>query len=239
MNVALWLLLIILCASCAKPVGGPHRAKGDNPDATVLNSNVVMRTVQVSPKLPAYRFVLTPDFADNNSPGGPQHIGRIDIFKGNSKQVLQSIDVEGAHGSWFTESFHPVDINFDGYLDFAVVYEVGGKYSRESYWLFEPGSGRYITNALTAELRELTYRELTLEPQKKEIRLAHFIGVCLDSWEIFRVENGHLILMESEMHSPKEPGRCMVEKRKWVNGELVLIETTEQKHAAATARGNP
>ncbi len=232
-QAALLFLLIILSTSCARPANGADGATeipAGKSGAGILDSNIVVRSVRVSQKLPPYRFVLTPDFSDSNSDGSPRHIGRIEISKGNSKQMLQSIDVEGPHGSWFTESFRTVDINFDGYLDFAVLYDLGGKYSRDSYWLFDPGSGRFITNALTAELRELAHRELTLEPQKKEIRLSYFIGVCLNSFEIFRVENGHLVLMESEIHSPKEPGRCVVEKRRRINGELVLIETAERQH---------
>lgn len=159
-----------------------------------------------------------------------QHVGRIDIFAGNSSKVLQSIDVEGTDPHWFQESFHTLDINFDGYQDFAVVYEVGGKWSSDSYWLFDPRSGRYITNALTAELKELMPLELKVDAQKKEIRISFFSGPCPSSFEIYRIENGHLVLMESEIHSATKPGRCLVEKRKRIDGKLTLIEVSELKH---------
>ena len=197
---------------------------------TTPNSNVVIRTVQVSQKSPNYRFVLTRDPAADNAPQGRQRVGRIDIFKGSLTAVLQSIEVDGTDPNWFQSSFHTLDINFDGYLDFAVLYEVGGKYSRDSYWLFDPGSGRFITNALTTELRALMPRELTLDPRKKQIRISLFIGPCLKSFEIYRVKNGHLELMESEMHSPKEPVRCVVETRKRLGGEMVLVSKREQNH---------
>jgi hypothetical protein len=223
-------LLGLLCAtSCANPARIACQVTA-SPGAAALSSNIVIRTVQVSPRLPAYRFVLTPDPATDDPPPEPRHIGRIDIFKRNSKVVWQSIAVEGSHPDWLTKSFHPVDINFDGYLDFAVVYEIAGKWSSESYWLFDPGSGRFVTNALTAELRKLTHHTLTLDPRKKEIRISHFIGICLNSFENFRVENGQLVLMESEIHTPREPGRCLVEKRKRVNKDLTLIETQERMH---------
>jgi hypothetical protein len=231
-------LLGLSCSSCAKSAKITQPAS-DGPSAADLSSNIVIRTVQVSPRLPAYRFVLTPDLATDDPSPGPRPIGRIDISKGNSQVVFQSIAVEGSHPDWLTKSFHPVDINFDGYQDFAVVYDIGGKYRRESYWLFEPGSGRFVTNALTAGLRELHQHSLTLNPRKKEIRTSLFIGICRDSFEIFRVEHGQLVLMESEIHSPREPGRCLVEKRKRVNKDLTLIETQERKHEIPASLQGP
>ncbi len=231
-------LLGLLFTSSANPAKIASQAT-DSPSAAILNSNIVIRSIQVSPKLPPYRFVLTPDLVTDDSSQGTRHIGQIEVFKGNSKMALQSLDVEGSDPDWFIKSFHPVDINFDGYLDFAVLYEVGGKWSSESYWLFDPGSGRFVTNALTADLRQLNHNGLTLHPKKKEIRIALFIGVCLNSFEIFRVENGHLVLLESEIHSPIEPGRCVVKRRKRVNGEITLIEVKEPKHEVPPSLRSP
>jgi hypothetical protein len=194
------------------------------------DANSVVRSVQVSAKLPPYRFVLKPDVATNNSSLGSWHMGHIDIFKGNSKVVWQSIAVEGADPSQLVTSFHTLDINFDGYQDFAVVYEIAAKWGSYSYWLFDPGSGRFITNALTADLRKLGYDRLTLIPQRNEIRISLFIGICRNSFEVYRVQNGHLVLMESEIHSPRGPGRCLVETRKRVNGKLTLVETKETEN---------
>jgi hypothetical protein len=58
-----------------------------------------------------------------------------------------------------------------------------------SYWLFDPGSGRFVTNALTAELRNLMHHGLTLDARRKEIRVSLWIGTCPDSFEIYRIEN--------------------------------------------------
>jgi hypothetical protein len=232
-NSVLLVSLVILCASCAKASERSHLVTGspaDNAAAGVLGSNVVERVVHVSSKLPSYRFVLTPDFAAHRATLDADAIGRIDISLKNSKTVMQTIAVETSDASWLTTTFHTLDINFDGYEDFAVMHVTGGKWHSESYWLFDPGSGRYITNALTAELRQLEHNGLTLDPRKREVRIQHFIGVCTNSFEIYRVENGHLVLMESEIHSPREPGRCEVERRKRVNGKMVLIETREQRH---------
>ena len=194
-------------------------------------TNSVIRSIQVSPKLPLFRFILKPDIWPRNDHfWTSERIGRIEVFNGNSKALRQSIDVPGTHPSWLTNSFDSMDINMDGYQDIGVLYEVGGKWGSHSYWLFEPKSGRFITNALTADLRKLEHNGLTLNPRKREIRTSYFIGICLKSFKIHRIEKGRLALIESEMHSPIEPGRCLVEKRKRVNGELVLVKAKEQKH---------
>jgi hypothetical protein len=138
--------------------------------------------------------------------------------------------VPGVHSSWLTNSFHPVDVNMDGYWDIAVVYEVEAKWGCHSFWLFEPASGRFVTNALTANLREVRHNGLTFDPVKKELRASLFLGVCLNSFEIYRIERGRLVLQESEIHEPQKPGRCRVTIRRRVNGELVLIESKEREH---------
>jgi len=90
----------------------------------------------------------------------------------------------------------------------------------ERFWLFDPRSGRFITNALTAELQQFVRLDFKLDPQKKQIRVSFFVGPCLSSFEIYRIQNGHLLLMASEIYEPKELGRCIVEKRKRINGTL-------------------
>lgn len=194
------------------------------------DTNHNIRSAQISPELPRYRFALKPDISSENSVGDFPRVGRIDVFKGDSEAVLQSIDVTSTHWSWLTNSFRTVDINMDGYQDLSVVYQVGGKWGRHNYWLFDPGSSLFATNALTSALRELSHNGLKLNPEKKEIRISHFIGICLNSFDIYRIEKGRLTLLESEFHMPIRWGRCTVEKRKRVNGEMVLIESKEREH---------
>jgi hypothetical protein len=206
------------------------KAPVENGRLPVPDTNSVIKRFQVSPKLPSYRFVLKPDRESNNDSFDLGHIGCIDVFKGNSKVLWQRIDVEGLAPSVLTDSFRPVDINMDGYQDFQVFYCAGAKWGSHSYFLFDPRSGRFITNALTADLREIEHNGLALDPRKKEIRASLFIGTCLSSFEIYRIENGNLTLIESETHSPIKPGRCRVEKRKRVNGKLAFVEAKEQEH---------
>ena len=219
-----------LCASCCHPASGAQHLDTAS-GVRVLSSNVVVRTVQVSPKLPPYRFVLTQDRAARITSQDRQHVGRIDIFAGDSAKVLQSIEVDGTDPAWFQRSFRVLDLNFDGYLDFALLYEVGGKWVSERFWQFDPGSGRFITNALTAELQKFMRLDLSLDPRKKQIHVTFYVGPCPGSFETYEVQSGHLVLVKSELHKPTtNAGQCIVEKRKRTKGELKLIEVCEAQH---------
>jgi hypothetical protein len=206
---------------------------------TVATSSLV-RLVEVSPELPPYRFVLKPDaWTNKRHPAPDEHIGQMIVFKGTSPVMEQFIEVAAVDPSWLTNSFHSIDINLDGFQDIQVVYEVAGKWGSHSYWLFDPDSGRFVTNALTADLRALRHNGLTLNPETKEIRTSHFIGVCQKSFKIHRIENGRLVLLESELHFPEAPGRCLVETRRRMNGELVLTEAREREHEVPESPSEP
>jgi hypothetical protein len=51
-----------------------------------------------------------------------------------------------------------VEVNADrtgqsiGYLDFSVLSEFAGKWGSETFWVYDPASGRFAQNALTREL---------------------------------------------------------------------------------------
>ena len=226
------LTLAVVAPAVAQPV-----LSNDPTESRVVDqkrdfaTNDFVRSIQVSSKLPPYRFVLKPDISsDHGNPTSDTIIGQMEIFRGDSQVLWQRLMVPGVGSSWLTNSFHSVDVNMDGYPDVAVVYEAGGKWGCHSYWLFEPTSGRFVTNALTADLRKVTHNGLTFDPAKKELRASHFIGVCLNSFERYRIEHGRLVLQESKIHEPQKLGRCRVTIRRRVNGELVLIESKEREH---------
>jgi hypothetical protein len=227
------LTLAEVAPAVAQPVlsSGPTESRIDSQQRSFA-TNAFVRSLRVSSNLPPYRFVLKPDTSsDEGNPSSDAIIGQVEIFRGNSQVLWQRLMVPGIHSSWLTNSFHSVDVDIDGFPDIAVLYEVAAKWGSHSFWLFEPASGRFVTNALTAALREVRHNGLTFDPAKKELRASQFIGICLNSFEVYRIEHGRLVLQESEMHEPRDPGRCLVTIRRRVNGELVLIESKEREHA--------
>jgi len=228
------LLANLLAPGLARPAQQTNRglpaAPAANTQPAVSATNDFIRSVRASPKLPPYRFVLKPDaWTDKPHPAPDEHIGRMEVFKGGSTSLWQRLEVIGTHPSWLTNTFHSMDINMDGYQDISVRYETASKWASHSYWLFDPKSGRFITNALTADLREVTHNGLKFDPKKKEIRASLFLGTCLNSFELYRIEKGRLVLLTSEIHSRVDDGRCMVEKRKRMNGKMVLVEARERE----------
>lgn len=226
------LTWVAVAPAVAQPIlsSGPTESPADRQQRNFA-TNAFVRSFRVSSNLPPFRLVLKPDTSsDHGKPSTDAIIGQVEIFRGNSQELWQRLMMPGIHSSWLTNSFHSVDVNMDGYRDLAVLYEVAAKWGCHSFWLFEPASGRFVTNALTADLREVRHNGLTLNPAKKELRASHFIGVCLNSFEVYRIERGRLVLQESEMHEPRDRGRCLVTIRRRVNGKLVLIESKEREH---------
>ena len=196
--------------------------------------------IKINPKLPPYRFRLIPDqfaLANCDDPRdsdrcGQEHprVGRIEISTDGASDVLQTIDVESnAWASMFTKHFKALDINFDGYLDIATLDGFGAKWSGFNYWLFDKRSGRFITNALTRELRELSFNEIVLRPKTKEIYTTHLPSVCFGK-KIHKIVNGRLVLMYSEEPMLKGEGddfcKLIIEKR--INGKMRRIRTSNK-----------
>ena len=117
--------------------------------------------IQINQRLPPYKFHLIPDLTVSDSPGSDNpshHVGWIEISVGESISTLQKIDVRTkSGGSSFTKSFQAEDVNFDGFLDIAVLYDFGAKWSILNYWLFDKRTGRFITSPLTQELKRISH----------------------------------------------------------------------------------
>src|SRR5262249_25651393 len=112
--------------------------------------------ITISGKLPPYRFHLIPNPTADAPGKGRQNIGGIEISRGRARSILQTIEVQSyAVASWLTQSFMAQDINFDGYLDIAVLDDHGAKWGSHNYWLFDKRTGHFIMNSLARELRRL------------------------------------------------------------------------------------
>ena len=123
-----------------------------------------------------------------------------------------------------------VDVNFDGYLDMVDFHFAGAKWRSDSYWLFDQASGRFITNKLTAQLGELMYQSIAVNPAKAEIRTSLWIGLCNKSFEVYRIKGDKLVLVESEIHMPEDYRHCMVTRKKRTGQKLVTLPAVRVQH---------
>lgn len=156
-------------------------------------------TINVNRKLPPYHLRLIPDNrqSDGNS---PVHVGSIVVAREGQTEPLQTIEVESySSADLFLSTFRVEDINFDGYLDIAATHSHGAKWMSFNYWLFNPATGKFITNRLTKQLRQLGWNEMTLSPRERTIRVTHLnLGEGVLVGETYKVENNRLRVIEVE-----------------------------------------
>jgi hypothetical protein len=80
--------------------------------------------------------------------------GEIEVARCKDGKQLQVLPIAADQSISFGSTFHADDINFDGYLDFSVVTEFSGANGDiRSYWVYDPGTGIFVQNEFTHELR--------------------------------------------------------------------------------------
>ena len=80
--------------------------------------------------------------------------GDIEVARCQDGKQLQALPIAADQPLSFGSTFHADDVNFDGYLDFSVVTEFSGANGDiRSYWVYDPGTGIFIQNEFTHELR--------------------------------------------------------------------------------------
>jgi hypothetical protein len=193
--------------------------------------------ISISPKLRPYRFHLIPDKADTPVDGRTHHVGRIDISSGELGGIVQTIEVDSTrNASDFIRFFTAQDFNFDGCLDFGLLKDFGAKWGSYSCYLFDPKSGRFVTNALTDELGKISANEMRADPASRLIRCDYLTFEGIIS-EAYKVEHTHLVLADQKERRKDRKGRFEVVTKRLVNGKMkiVRIERVEDPYKAADA----
>jgi len=106
---------------------------------------------------PTFRITIRPvsfDSLRHNRDPNVVHAGDIEVARCQDGKRLQLLPIMAWQPLNFGATFHAEDINFDGFLDFSVVTEVSGANGDiRSYWVYDPGTGIFIQNEFTHELR--------------------------------------------------------------------------------------
>jgi hypothetical protein len=185
--------------------------------------------VEIAPGLPPYRLQFISDkgaaASDAGSSEKVRHVGRIVISRRGSAAIIQTIELESHLPppdvmKWFDAK----DINFDGYLDLAVPFDSGAKWMSFTYWCFDKAKGRFATSALSDELREVRANSIELDPQVDEIDVWHLGSDCPGLHEIFKIVDGHLVLVRDEKYAPEGKG-CILSIEKRIEGKMAVVET--------------
>lgn len=185
--------------------------------------------LEIAPGLPPYRLQFIPDKSAAASDAGNsekvRHVGRIVISRRGSAAAIQTIELESHLPApdvmkWFDAR----DINFDGYLDLAVPFDSGAKWMSFTYWCFDKSKGRFATSVLSDELREVRANSIDLDPQVNEIHARHLGADCPGLHEIFKIVDGHLVLVRDEKYAPEGNG-CILSIEKRIEGKMAVVET--------------
>ena len=107
--------------------------------------------------------------------------------------ALQLLTIMASQPINFPATFATSDVNFDGYLDFSVLAEFGGTFGAQSWWIYDPASGRFVQNELTRQLRKLGNNGYHLDPKKHEISIEGLLAVCPALVDRYRLEGDRLV----------------------------------------------
>lgn len=170
--------------------------------------------------IPAFRLTLRrfePSAADHLA-----HIADIEVARCRDGSNIQTLPVVGYDQELAARSLHAKDINFDGYLDIGVLVEYGAKWGSESFWVFDPPTGRFIKNGLTRQLRAMKPNGYEFDSQKHEIRIPHLTEPwCRNTEDRYTVEApNRLLLMHSEGAEGVPGDGCKVVVRDRISGRM-------------------
>jgi hypothetical protein len=170
---------------------------------------------------PAYRIVIRPIRFNQPKSNEPAHSGDIEVARCEDGKTIQLLPLDAWQRMNFAPTFHAQDVNFDGYLDLAILTEFGAKWGSHEWWIFDPASGKFVQNELTRELRNLKAADYKLNAKQREIstrQLTESWG-CGSTGDRYRVANDGLTLIHKEV--AKASGeRCAVTVSDLVNGAM-------------------
>jgi hypothetical protein len=242
LRYAIWGLLIMaeLTASVAAQTtpgvsehcaGLPSFGPQDSLNTADLQLENKDLRVQVSAGAPELHLRLEPDRGWKSRAGVVQHVGRIRIFSCKTRALVQSLDAESSSSpELFLRWFEVRDVNFDDYLDIAVVREFGAKWGSQTWWVFSPASGRFISNDFTQALGQVTANGLELDAARHNIIAPHLTNLtgCGGTKDIYHVEQSRrLVMIHKEDIGIRPDGGCTLTARDRVNGQMQVTKVQQ------------
>lgn len=194
--------------------------------------------VRVSERGPELRLRLEPDPGWKSATANAiQRTGWIRIFSCDTGALLQSLEAESmGDPEHFLRLFEVKDVNFDGYLDLAVLREYGAKWGSQTWWVFSPVSGTFISNDFTKALGQVSANGLTLDAGRHDIIAPHLTTLtgCGGTQDIYHVEDGRLELIHKE-DTHVGPDGCTLTARDRVNGQMQVTKVQQFPSSHNTA----
>ncbi|MGA2131132.1 MAG: hypothetical protein ABSH50_02370 [Bryobacteraceae bacterium] len=204
------------------PPAPPHGA--DVPESV----HVMSFRLAAKPDGPVFRITVRSSSAKPLDGDSPVHAGDIEVARCQDGKTIQSLPILSRQPIDFVRAFHAQDVNFDGYLDFAVLVERAGAWGSEQWWVYDPSSGRFVNNPLTQDLRALQAGEFEIDPEKQVIgarQLTEPWG-CGSTVDRYRVVNHRLLLIHMEAPEAQD-NRCRVVVSDLADGVMHITEVRQ------------
>jgi hypothetical protein len=239
--VGCWLLVFGVVTSCGcaeTALDEPpcSRLPAFGPKDSLNTANLTVRnkdlSVRVGVREPTFQVRLEPDPTSTLTPDVDSRVGWIRIFSCRTDALVQSLEVTGRGGpESFLRFFEVKDLNFDGYLDLGVQREFGAKWERQTWWVFDPRSERFVSNDLTRALGDISSNGLELDGAKHNILAGHMGDpVCGGTQDIYHVEDGRrLVLMHQETIDPDADGGCTLTTRDRTAGQMQVTSVRRNR----------
>jgi hypothetical protein len=165
-------------------------------------------------------------FSQWETNGGP--MGEIEIARCQDGKQVQLLPITTAYYQAinFGRSFHVEDVNFDGYRDFSVLAEYAASSGdRRFYWVYDPGSQRFVQNELTHDMGEW-WGFVKFDPPKHEITHQYFGAMmgCPNTGEgreeRYRVNDNRLLLVHKQDFDNEFDKLCSVTESDLIDGAM-------------------
>ncbi len=122
------------------------------------------------------------------------------------------------------------DADFDGNPDLGIVDKFGGKWHGYRFFLFDPGSGRFVENDLSRELgKTLGANGYTVDAETRTITQHFLTASCLGERRSYRIENDRLVLYEEVVCERSESGGSnLLKTLRREDGEMRVVAISIQ-----------
>lgn len=164
--------------------------------------------LSVQPGGPVFRITVRPRLIKMTN--DPVPAGDIEVARCSDGRRLQLLTIMAFQPINFPATFTTADVNFDGYLDFSVLAEFGATFGAQSWWIYDPASGKFVQNELTRQLRKLGNNGYHLDSKKHEIVIEKLLAYCPTLVDRYRLEGDRLVMIHHETGFQNSESVCTV-----------------------------
>ena len=235
-TLLIYMLVLIACGSNQKNTVVQSEIIPDTVVSYNTKSTLISNDTFSGPFIRPSYYSREQDKNVNSWPGKPDTTGMFSakitcsgksnktlIIYNNTGEVVQSGKLQDKSYECETEyKSNFIDMNFDGFLDFKVNFEMGGTgNSWDEYWLFNPADQKFHYSIQLSELISATPY-----PREKRVEAYYRSGIDYQSLEDYEWSRGVLSLVKQEIVNTDFTFAHQIYERK--SGKLVRTKVNNE-----------